>query len=356
MKLMQYKLTYYARTGFPILCCALIAAFWIPAKVYSQDAIYQIRSSGGASKVSGKITYITPDSATVDGKQIPASEIKRLSFANEPNEVNRAREQMVSGRFSDAIEELAKIDENKISVRIKTEVEFIRAYSNSQISMRGGNVTPQDAGKEVGDFIAEYGDSLHLYPALEQYGKLIFAFGRPELAAVEFEKLSKCSWPEYQLKGQFQLGKTLIEIGKLTEAQVAFDAILAVASNDDLTQTFRLLAKCEKARLVGMQGNIDEGIKVINELIGTENSDNKLLFAHLYNALGALHEKSGQLKESRTAYLHTELLFATESEPHAEALFRLANIWLQLDETDRANLARDTLKSRYRNSYWAGKL
>ncbi len=339
-----------------IIGCFMVAVLWGPGRASSQDAIYQLKSNGRAVKVSGKLTDVTPEGAKIDGKQIPAAEIKRLFFAKEPNELNRAREQMDTGQFSDAIEELAKIDAGRVSQPIKSEIDFIRAFSNSQMSLNGGSVVPQVAGKLVGEFISEHGDSLQLYPAIEQYGKLLFAIGRPELAAVEFQKLAQCSWPEYQLKGQFQLGKMLLETDKLTDAESAFDSILAVNSNDDLTQTYKQLAICEKARLAGMQGNVAEGLQAINELIARENSDNKILFAHLYNALGALYEKSGQLKEARTAYLHTELLFATESEPHAEALFRLANIWLQLDETDRASLARDTLKTRYRNSYWAGKL
>lgn len=352
---MQEKISDLSGMGFPIILCAVIAACF-PTSTCAQDAIYQLKSSGRAVKVGGKITNVSPDGAKIDGKQIPVAEIKRLYFAGEPSEVNRAREQMDGGRLSDAIETLADVDASKLSNRLRAEVDFIRAFSNSQISLRGGNITPQVAGRQVGEFISKHGDSLHLYPAVEQFGKLLFAFDKPDLAAAEFEKLAQCSWPEYQLKGQFQLGKTLVVTGKLAEAESAFDTILALPSNDDLTQSYKQLAKCEKARVIGLRGNLEAGLKSINELIATENSDNKVLFAHLYNALGALYEKSGQIKEARTAYLHTELLFASESEPHAEALFRLANIWLQLDETDRANTARDTLKTRYRNSYWAGKL
>jgi Flp pilus assembly protein TadD len=102
--------------------------------------------------------------------------------------------------------------------------------------------------------------------------------------------------------------------------------------------------------------NPEQATQTLNELIATESAENSLLFANLYNALGSVYEKAGQLKEARTAYLHTNLLYASEPDEHAEALYHLALIWPQLEETDRANEARDTLKTRYRNSYWAGKL
>ena len=91
-------------------------------------------------------------------------------------------------------------------------------------------------------------------------------------------------------------------------------------------------------------------------MIKTENSDDKLLFAHIYNALGAAYEKAGKFKEASRAYLHTDLLFASVLEAHAESLYHLAILWPKLEQTDRAARARDTLKARYRNSYWAGKL
>ena len=81
-----------------------------------------------------------------------------------------------------------------------------------------------------------------------------------------------------------------------------------------------------------------------------------MLFAQIYNALGDVQAKAGRLKEAMMAYLHTQLLFASEPDSHAEALFHLAEIWPQLEQTDRANQSRETLKSRYRNSFWARSL
>ena len=342
---------------FSILGCVALVAFSFPATVLSQDSVFKIRAGGGTSKVNGKITRISADGVTIDSEEIPAAEIRKLVFSKEPREVGRARGQMESGRYADAIDELKKIKSAAQSPMLQQEIDFIEAYSTSQISLRGGNVAPQVAGKTIGNFIATYSDSsFHLAPAVEQYGKLIFAFGKLDLAAAEFAKLANSSWPEYRLKGLFQSGKTLTELGRYSEANTAFDAILAVQENDDLSQAYKLLAKCEIARLAGLQGNTDEAKQTIENLIRDNDPDEKLLFAHLYNALGATFEKSGQLKDAATAYLHTELLFATETEPHSEALYRLSLIWPQLEETDRANRSRNTLKTRYRNSYWAGKL
>lgn len=336
--------------------CLVFVVSLVAADIRAQDAVYKYREGGGNSKVSGKIESITPDGVTVDGDQIPASQIKKLVFRNEPSEISRARDQMDAGRFSDCLEELKKIKESNISRKIQQEIDFLNAYSTAQISLRGGSIAPVNAGKVVGQFLKDHSNSCHLYPALEQYGKLLWAFGKPDLAANEFAKLTNSTWPEYVLKGHFYRGQILSELGQHGEAVKAFDAILATESNDDTTQSYQLLAKCEKARAVGLAGDPNAARNTIEGIIRDESPENKRLFAYLYNALGAVFEKSGQMKEAARAYLHTELLFATEPEPHAEALYRLALIWPKLEETDRANRARDTLKSRYRNSYWAGKL
>ena len=339
-----------------IFACFLAGLCLTPAVGSGQDAVYRLKDSGGSSKVSGKITAVTPDGATIGGKLIPASEIKRIAYSKEPGGLNRARDQMDDGRYSDSIEELEKLDPADLSNEMQAEVAFIRSYSMSQISLRGGNITPAVAGKEIRDFINAHTDSVNLFPAIEQYGKQLFAFGRPDLAAVEFEKLSRCSWPEYKLKGQFQLGKSLFESGNLDQAKTTFEAILAYESNDDLAQTYKLLAKCEIAKLLGLQGNVEESTRILAELVNTESADNSLLFANLYNALGAVFEKAGNIKEARMAYLKTNLLYASEQEAHAESLYHLALLYPQLQDTDKANDARDTLKTRYRNSYWAAKL
>ena len=338
-----------------VLGTAILVASLIGTMANAQDAVYKYRDGGRTSKVSGRITDVSPNGVTIDGTEIAAVEIKKIVYGKEPLEVDRARSQMESGRYADAIEELGKI-QGTVPKAIQQEIDFINAYSNSQISLRGGNVTPKVAASEVKTFITTHSSSLHLFPAIDQFAKLAFAAGLPEVAEAEFAKLKDSTWPEFKLKGHFYAGQMQIELGKLDDAKASFEAIQAIESNDDMTQTYKLLSTCELARLVGLQGDTATAKKALEKIIKDENPDNKKLFAHLYNALGSVYEKADRKKEAARAYLHTELLYATEVEAHAEALFRLAKIWPQLEETDKANRARETIKTRYRNSYWATKL
>jgi len=336
---------------------ALVCLFFaLPDSMSAQDALYQLRDGGrSAKRFIGKITSVTADGVTINGSEVPASQIQKVTFGKAPPQVGRARDQMESGRFSDAIAELAKV-KGSADPNVKQEIEFIRAYSTAQLSLRGGNVIPKTAGSVVKNFISSYPNSFHVVPAKEQFAQLAFAAGAEKVAVGEFKKLQSSNWLEYQLKGYFHAGQIHVLLGDLELASKNFKAISDVQSNNNLAQTYKLLAACELAKVDGLRGNADAAQKKIEQIIKKENSDNKKLFAHLYNALGAVHEKAGRLKEAAHAYLHTELLFAAETDAHAEAVYRLALIWPQLEDTDRANRARTILQERYRNSYWARKL
>ena len=105
-----------------------------------------------------------------------------------------------------------------------------------------------------------------------------------------------------------------------------------------------------------MQGDVANARPIVDKIIADENADNTRLFAYAYNALGQCHLQAKEFKPAALAFLHTELLFPSEADPHAEALYNLAMIWPKLEQTDRANRARAMLKSRYRNTIWAPKL
>lgn len=329
-----------------------------PSSAMQTDRVEVIKGAGRS--VSGKITRVDPFGVTiqaVDGtKEYATAQIAKLVFQGQPLEIERARTQINGGRFDGAIEELEKITEAPKREEVKQEIEFIKALASAQIAFQSGPVTPQDAGRMLNDFVRKYPDSLHLYPATEMLGRLFTAVGKFDLAESEFAKLNDSKWPELVLKGNFLRGETLVEQGKFAEALAAYDAILKSTANDDLTQTYKLLSKIRIAKTNALAGNDGESVKTLEEIIRVENAENALVFSYAYNSLGSVYLKQNKLKESMMAFLHTSLLYTTERDNHAEALYHLAQIWPQLDQLDRANDSRQILKTRYRNSVWALRL
>jgi len=154
--------------------------------------------------------------------------------------------------------------------------------------------------------------------------------------------------------GQFLHGRMMAVLGQTANANTDFEGILKQTSNSDTSRQYKLLARCELARIEGLTGNT-AALAKLNQLIRDESDENTELFAHIYNAIGAIHEKSGSLKEARDAYLHTQLLFGSVEDPAAEALYRLSKIHIALKDSKRASQVKRELQTKYRNSYWAKK-
>ncbi len=350
------------RLSATILLLAIALPLCVTDLTFSQDdAVYRLRESGtGTTKIRGKITGTTPFSVQIQSdagvQEIPAAEVDKIEYLNQPLGLERGEDRVKDGRFDDALEEFGKLTpQERENAQLKPEIEFWTATANAELALAGSG-TATDAGRALLSFLQANPSSHHFYPATETLGKLLFATGNLEPAAAEFAKLAQSKWPALVLRGHFFHGRTLIAMGKAGEAETAFKAILATSSNDDTTQTYKRLAEVELAKAAAMSGNTEAAIKTLQEIIKAENPDNATLFAYTYNALGVAQLKAGNIKEARNAFLHTHLLYPNEDEPHAEALYHLTGIWTELKNTDRSAQTREALKSSYRNSYWATKL
>ena len=322
----------------------------------AQDAVYINKVGGGTTRVTGKISRVTPEAVTIDDREIAASEIRRISVGKEPAAINRLREEMFGGQYAECLAGIEKLNAIPDVPLLKQEVDFMKAYSSARLSLTQGVITPEAAGKAVREFLASAPNSLHAYSAIEQYGRLIYSIGKPELAAKEFEKLRDVKWEQYRMRGRFLHGRMMSVLGQTEKAKADFEKILQQSSTSAESDNYKLLARCEQARLSGITGNSAAALKELNKLIKNESDENAELFAHIYNAIGAIHEKSRNLKAARDAYLHTHLLFGSVEDPAAEALSRLSEIFVSLEDSKRANEARRELRSKYRNSYWGRKI
>lgn len=308
------------------------------------------------SPVRGVIKSSAPEEIVIDNKTIPARDVKKVTFAAAPRELKRAKEDLVNGQFANAWANLQKIAKPPKQPLVLQEYEYVKAYTMGKLALTGGQISTRDAGSAIGSFVAKYPKSFRTYPVLDLYGKLLVNINRVDLAAVEFQKLADSSWPEYQLKGLFDLGQSQLLMEKFADAGENFAKLESHEMNNAIAQQYKLLAKCQKAKSAALQGNADDAIATVEQIIKTQSEDNTQLFALCYNTLGICRLQKNETRAAAIAFLHTDLLFSTEPDAHAEALYQLAKIWPDLEETDRANRARQTLSANYANSFWKSKL
>lgn len=327
-----------------------------------KDTVYkQSETNGRNSLVRGKVVETTAFKVVVEDngnrRDVPAAKINKIVFSGEPRTLGRATDHFDNQRWDDCLDALSKLEDVPDSRFIQQKIAFMRAYASAAKALRGDqNTSVSSAQEQLGEFIKSNSTSYQLVVAIDLYGQLLMANGEMAAALKEFNKLTKSRWDRYVTRGHFFEGEIYIHQQNYDAARQSYQALKAMEASDPETRKFQLLADCQLAKINAMQGNPEQGIETLLRIIRDENPDDTRLFAIAYNALGTCYQNSGQIKKACRAFLHTELLFSSEADAHAEALYHLSQIWPQLKETDRANRAREMLTTRYRNTIWASKL
>jgi tetratricopeptide (TPR) repeat protein len=306
----------------------------------------------------GLITKISPAQVTIQAtgisRDFDTRDILRISFENEPGELRTVREQAAAGQYEDALETLRKIDVAAIeNPNIRAEVGYYVAYCQSQVALTSGG-DKAAAINQMMNFIRENPETYRYFEGVELLGDLHFAGGEFDQAARFYGLIgSRAPWPEYQMRAAVLQGRAQSEAGKHDEALTNFDRVLSSGLSTPAAVEQKMHATVGRAVCLAATGRAEEGIKIIQDLIAKNDPNDADVFGRAYNALGACYVQAGATKEALLAYLHTDVLYFTNSQAHAEALYQLAKLWDQVNRSDRAVRDRGLLQSRYPSSRWA---
>ncbi|MDE0736422.1 MAG: tetratricopeptide repeat protein [Pirellulaceae bacterium] len=315
---------------------------------------------GKGAPVRGIITKMTAAEITVTintvDRKFAVNEIQRVSLAESPTGLQMALSAIRSRRIEEAKTELDKIDGGAIKNKyVKQEVLFSQAYCAARLALLG----QFDIGKAGGllkAFVDGHKDSYHYYEAQQLFGDLAVTNGSYAIAAEAYATIRQAPWPEYQLRGSVLQANALIGSGQFPQALTSYEAVLKVQPSTPEGRQQHTLAKVGKAHCLAETGKATEGVAMIREVL--KNNDPKeqpQLFGRAYNVLGACYRKDNKPQDALLAYLHTDLLFYSEPQVHAESLYYLSQLWATVKKTDRANRARGLLRQRYASSVWANK-
>ncbi|HMP79091.1 MAG TPA: hypothetical protein PKD54_06535 [Pirellulaceae bacterium] len=340
------------------LCCVNLAAWCGSPGVTSgqSDTVYLINGAPVRGTVAST-TMLSIKVRTSDGEQdVPVQNIRSITLADAPPEMTRATQRFGDNRFDDGLAELEKITNPPRGGFVSHQLDYLRAFGMSQSALTGGNVPLREAGSAVNAFLKKYPESHQLIPMAETLGRLLVLVGEHDLARSEFSKLVQCGWPEYELKGNYQLGELNLLLNHGEEAEKNFASVMGSDVNTPAAVALKSVSRCLRAKAMIMAGRGDEGRRAVEEIIQRESPDNQALFAHAYNALGLYHMQRNDAQSAVLAFLHTDLLFPSQADAHAEALYFLSQLYPKLGKNDDAYSARESLRSQYRNSTWVNKL
>ncbi len=332
-------------------------AIWI-SLCLSLSAADAVRTVKGT--VNGTVESMTAQEVKVkrsDGREenIAVNAIRAIKYDGEPPKLDQVRKAAAAGRYDDCLRTLAELDQETIERdEIKVELQYFRALSTGRLALAGAS-NLREAGKVVRGFVDQHTSSYHYLSACELFGDLLVAVGAHDKAIKEYDKLDAAPWDDFKMRAAIAKGGVLKAQKKYDEAAAAYDRVLELAQvnpgKDDATKELiasqALTATLGKVEALAEAGQIDAAVQMVEKVIADAPPEDAAVLARAYNALGNSLKKAGRTKEALLAYLHVDVLYASQSQAHAEALRNLAELWSAVNQPQRAAQTLQTLQDRY---------
>ena len=345
------------RTRSQIVLSLLICFSCFANASIAQDSILLKKAKGRSSSVLGKITSSSKDKIDItvgtSKRTIKVSDIRRVSFRAEPGSLKSARQAVLGGQYEQAIEALERIEADKRDSKfIVADIAFYKAYANGQLAVRGStNVKAAVSG--LLSFRKMHKDSYHYYETAELLGDLAVALGKFDAAVKYYGDYANAPFPEFKLRGGILEANALRATDQYAAAEKRYDEVLGIPAAGEQADRQKTLAEIGKSACMAARGDHAEAIKMLEQIIALNDPADGEVFAPAYNALGLAYRKSGKTMDAALAYLHVDVLFFSQRNEHAEALYNLSSIWNDLNKPGRAVEARKTLSQRYGGTVWA---
>ncbi len=333
---------------------ALCAIFANSLMAQEADKLYP---SNGAA-VTGKITEMTRNNVVMEVRGVKenfqAIDIQRIVYEAEPAAFTKAKEAVGTEQWDEAMDSLKKVDlKSVLREEPKKELEFYVGLVQTKLAMNGQG-DPAAAEARLLNFVKGNTNSFHFFDSADALGSLAASTGGHDQAVKYFSVLATSPFPAQKLKAQYSLGNSNLALGKTADARTSYGDALAGATDDATSKRYKKLASIGMIRCETAEKKYDAAIEKLRKLVSESDATDNELFAQLYNALGEAHLRAGQEEEAVLAYLHTDLLFTSDPDSHAEALYHLIQLFTKLDPP-RVAETKARLQSLYANSAWTKK-
>jgi tetratricopeptide (TPR) repeat protein len=341
---------------FDFCSLALLLAPVLCGSAAGQGSLDRVFLAKGAPS-QGIITEMGRDKVVLNasgvGRDFATNEIVQITYADEPQELTSARNSVRAKNYNQALIELRKLDAAPPARDvIKQDVAYLKAICLARLAMtEGGDKAAAIAAMRA--FATSAPQNYHFYDVAETLGDLAVASGNNADAARFYTAIAKAPWGDFQLRGNNAIGRALMAEKQFDQAVASFDAVLASElATPEATQQ-KQMATVGKAVCQAETGKADQAVATLQDIIAKSDPQEAVLFARTYNALGRCYLKQNKTKEALLAFLHTDVMFSGDPEAHAEALFYLSNLWVEVNKRERADNARNTLQQRYAGSQWS---
>ncbi len=338
----------------PLLLASLPVLSLLSASGSAWGQFDRVFSKGQIS--DGIVVEMGRDKVVIDKagvkRDFNVNEITQITYADEPTELSNARNAVRQRNYNAALTELRKLDgQPRGRDVIWQDIDYFKALSLARLAMTEGG-DKAAASTAMLNFARSAPQNFHFYEAAEVMGDLALSSGNFADAAKYYGPIAAAPWADFQMRANNAIGRALIAEKQFDSALAKFDAVLASDLATPEAAQQKLLATVGKAVCQAEMGQPDQGIAALQEIIAKNDPADVNLFARTYNALGKCYLKQNKPKEALLAFLFTDVLFYAEPDSHAEALYYLSTLWNDVNKSDRAVAARNTLQQRYAGSIW----
>lgn len=307
--------------------------------------------------VSAGVDGVDLEERDGETRKIPIDRIREVQFGGEPQSLRSARSMLLRGRAADAVQELAKVEPAELegaAPLLLEDAAFVKAAATGRATLAARG-DPKEAGRLVGEFLAKYPQSHHVYAMQELLGDLLVRAGKGDAAAAAYAVLAKGP-PALKVRSAAAKAGMLFEQQKFSEAAAEYDAAIKIEANDEASKAQKRDAELGKARCLARLGKNAEAVEAVKAIVQQADPEEKDLLGRAYNVLGTAYRGAGDRdQDALISYLTVDLVYNGSPESHAEALANLAELWDKAKNPERAREARKVLEDSYPTSPWTKK-
>ena len=343
--------------GLPLLLCTARPV----------EAIDQVFRKSVKTPARGEVTAVSRTAVTVkqpDGKPlaVPANDIVYIRWDTEPIKLAGARSADRAGLYDRALEGYATSQEDPkgSGAFLKVEIQFLVARARANQAFVGA-AKPQVALAALETFIKTGANNFRYFDAVALLGRVYLNTGEYAKAKTQFEQLATAPFADYKLSASSALAQVLLAQDNVDGALSAFQAVIDSSRDakgvNEVAQRHRaVLGKSTCLIRKQDKSSCESALKDLDAVLAEVSEDNEALLAESYLRRGDCLRLLNRPKESVLAYLHVDLLFASQRAMHAEALFHLGSLWAAVGHPERASAVREKLRSDYPQSSWTKRL
>ncbi|MEY3458885.1 MAG: hypothetical protein RL215_2042 [Planctomycetota bacterium] len=320
----------------------------------------QVVRKSDRAVLRGELTAMTISSLTIklqngQTQEVPVSDVMTVKFDMEPPTLSQAQAAERSGSLDFALQKYKEIqlEYNGDDKRLATDLKFLVARTQVKLALANPADIPA-ATKAINTFRTENPNNFRFLEASLLEADIIAQDpAQTDAAKAILAKVQESSVKGYALQAGVQLGLLLLKSKDNAGALAAFDKVITDSQNDANALSALYDGMLGKALCLKVDSKADEAITILDEVINKASESETRTLARAWLLKGDTFREKSLPKDALMAYLHVDILYASEPSEHAEALYHLATLWGPAGHQNRADDAKTMLTSKYPNSPWA---